>query len=612
MGAWHAYSLPHRDSTKYYGGFCGPLIMKMYGQWSSKCIANITLKDGLTKENIDISKARAKMIYYPGKLVQILKLPSFIIKMNLIFVNNKTALINTKITNESNKDRSLILGFKGKLLLPNAYIELVDNDINIKIKDKSEYLVLNTNLKNPEVKISKDKKIYFLQEKKSFLLKSQKSKDFAITQSYFFSKEENENIQKELISNKENISQTFKDNTKRWNAYIKKSFGTKDCSIKDKKVLVKTIETLISNWRSAAGELKHDGLFPSTAYQGFYGFWSWDSWKHAVALSKFFPELAKNSILSMFDYQDDMGMVADCIYFNSKENNLRDTKAPLSAWAVWNVYENTRDTNFVKQIYPKLVKYHNWWYTYRDHNKNNVCEYGSTDGSLIAAKWESGMDNAVRFDSTQIIKNNDYAWSMNQESVDLNSYLYAEKNYLSSMSTLLKNNDFTKWKDEAQELKKIISTEFWDEETGFFYDRDINTKKLILKQQGSEGWIPLWAKIASKAQAEKVRQVILDTAKFNSRVPFPTLSADNAKFNPLSGYWRGPVWLDQAYFGIVALENYSYFNEALALKRKILDNAQGINANTPIFENYHPLTGKGLNAKHFSWSAAHLYMIIQN
>ena len=99
----------------------------------------------------------------------------------------------------------------------------------------------------------------------------------------------------------------------------------------------------------------------------------------------------------MFDYQDEHGMVADCIYANKRENNWRDTKPPLSAWSVWNVYKNTGDIAFVREMFDKLVKYHHWWYANRDNNKNGLCEYGSTDGTQLAARWESGMDNAVRF-----------------------------------------------------------------------------------------------------------------------------------------------------------------------------------------------------------------------
>ena len=66
----------------------------------------------------------------------------------------------------------------------------------------------------------------------------------------------------------------------------------------------------------------------------FVGMWAWDSWKHAVALSRIEPQLAKNQVRTMFDYQMEDGMVIDCIYSDKKENNYRDSKPPLAAWAV--------------------------------------------------------------------------------------------------------------------------------------------------------------------------------------------------------------------------------------------------------------------------------------
>src|SRR5699024_480424 len=197
-----------------------------------------------------------------------------------------------------------------------------------------------------------------------------------------------------------------------------------------KQLAVKAIETLITNWRSAAGDLLHGGAFPSVSYQEFYGFWSWDTWKIAAGIALFAQKWAEESILAMFDYQQADGMIPDVIYFNKEDNNLRDTKPPLSTWAVYQVFKQTHDTAFIANLYPKLKKYHYWWYKNRDHDGNGLCEYGSTDGTRIAAAWESGMDNAVRFDSGKMLKNNVHAWSLNQESVDLNAYLYQEKCYL--------------------------------------------------------------------------------------------------------------------------------------------------------------------------------------
>jgi len=95
-------------------------------------------------------------------------------------------------------------------------------------------------------------------------------------------------------------------------------------------------------------------------------------------------------------------------------------------------------------MYPKLKLYHEWWYNKRDHDKDGLCEYGSTDGSLVAAKWESGMDNAIRFDNSKIVKNGEGAYSIDQESVDLNAYLYAEKLNLATLASVLQKKKDTK------------------------------------------------------------------------------------------------------------------------------------------------------------------------
>ena len=42
----------------------------------------------------------------------------------------------------------------------------------------------------------------------------------------------------------------------------------------------------------------------------------------------------------------------------------------------------------------------------------------------------------------------------------------------------------------------------------------------------------------------------------------------------------------------------------------VASRAAGDSSGIPLRENYHPLTGEGRNVKHFSWSAAHLLMMI--
>ena len=615
MGAWHGYALPEIDSTKYYGGFSGPLTMKMWGQWLSKNLCQLELTNADNMTAIDLSQAKAKLNYKPGKLEQILDLEKLSIKLSLIFVSARTALIQTHITNKGSKKLSLFVGWKGELFPKEITLSQSDKGIKVDFEKGEEFLVMH-NEATKTTKISPDKHSYqmFLKDKQE--IASGGSIEVNLLHSYYFNQREADKEAKQYTNWLAKSDQLFADNKSRWNGYLNKALSSKNPlldKIENRKLAVKCVQTLMTNWRSPAGDLKHSGVFPSAAYQGFYGFWSWDSWKQAVALVRFNPELAKSNLHSMFQYQDKMGMVADCVYFDPKENNWRDTKAPLASWAVLEIYKATSDIAFVKEMYPKLVKYHKWWYQYRDHDKNGLCEYGSTDGTLIAAKWESGMDNAVRFDDSKMLKNNEHGWSMNQESVDLNAYLKAEKEDLSELAKILNLTDEANiYKQEASSLSKRISSDFWDEATGFFYDREIVTGKLLTVQQGPEGWIPLYTGIATKEQAKKVVSILMDTTKFATKVPFPTLVADHEKFNPLKGYWRGPVWLDQAYFGIKALERYGYNKEADLLSKKLLQNAEGLLDDAPIRENYHPISGEGLNANHFSWSAAHYLMLLSD
>jgi putative isomerase len=209
------------------------------------------------------------------------------------------------------------------------------------------------------------------------------------------------------------------------------------------------------------------------------------------------------------------------------------------------------------------------------------------------------------------VRNNAAAWSLNQESVDLNAYLFAEKKYLAEINNRLGNNKKTgelQW--EAEQLKKQIQELFFDEDSGWFYDIDLQTKELI-KIQGPEEWTTLWTGVASPDQAEILKETMIDTAKFATYIPFPTLSASHPKFKPQNGYWRGPIWLDQVYFAIQGLSNYGFEEEAEKFARQVFARLEGAKDDDfALRENYHPLSGEGLESNHFSWTAAHLLMLM--
>lgn len=606
QGAWFAFSLI--DTINQDIGFSGPFLMTQEnGVWLSSKMTSLTVKEKDTKIDFKLKDQSS----YSSHLSQSYHSEQIDLKQELYFLSGLTTFIQMELSNKLNEAIELELTWQNdKILADGITLTSVDNLLMISSTNSEATGYLNFP-EGAKLSLTNSTEYY---SRINIVLAPQASRELVLSMSFIFpeydwptekKKISNNNFDSVLIERKLEKNQILKSLiNKRKIKYTTDNYS---------KVLAKAQLTMQNNWRIPAGEIKYQGLFPSYHYKWFNGFWSWDSWKHAVGLSYYHTELAKDQIKLIYDFQLDNGFIVDCVFRDTmiENHNFRDTKPPLSAWAVAKIYEQDKDLEFISYMYDRLKKYHYWWYEERDHDKDGICEYGSTDGSILAAKWESGMDNAIRFDNAEILQNGLYAFSLNQESVDLNAYLYTEKKYLQQLANALeKKEDSAQFENEAAKLKTIIQSQFYDERDGWFYDTNLEGDKFI-KGEGSEGWTALWAKAATAEQAASVKNKMMNTSKFFTKVPFQSMSADHPKFDPLKGYWRGPNWLDQSYFGIKGLRHYGYTEEADKATIQLLKGAEGIlEKGKPIRENYHPLTGEGLNANNFSWSAAHIIMLL--
>lgn len=578
-GSWMGFTLPQKD--KWVNGFCGPFSLDMNRrQWMAQSAVTVGFSD-----NSNAIFTPDSICYFPGELYLSATSSEGEIVQRLNFLDASTALL--RIHSDAGKALSLTASEWGK-------------DIRVKT-DQNTVIARHPSGEIVALTFTPDVTVKGAANNYTALTNGSEHDTYVAISFYTGEKELSAGLQKAQLA-LSNPDEGLKANKERWEGYLNKILR-KDMKPEYDRIAVKAVVTLVSNWRTHRGGLLHEGIVPSHAVNYFVGFWAWDSWRFSAALAKFDPELAKNNIRAMFDYQQPDGMIIDCIYTDPAENNARDSKPPLVSWAVDEIFTHTGDTAFVSEMYPQLMAYYKWWYQKRDHNRNGMCEYGATDGTLEAAAWESGMDNAIRFDDARMLKNEGAAdaWSMDQESVDLNAYLALECKLLKKFAGIL-GVTF-----DGPDYSSQVADYFFDKEKGFFFDRRLKDGSFI-QEPGCEAYTPLWTEVATADQIKAMMPLLTDTAKFSTYIPFPTVAADNPKYNP-RGYWRGPIWLDQTYFAIRGLRNYGYNKMADEYTMQVFDRLKGLKEGAPIHENYGTHTGELLKAPHFSWSSSHLLML---
>ncbi|MDW5499592.1 alpha-glucosidase [Pseudomonas lundensis] len=472
QGAWHGHLLP--DGPEGIGGFPGPaLLTEEYINFMADNFDRLSLyKNG---EKVNFSMTAYSI---PGALIQQLTAPGIQVKLTLRFATARTSLLETQIIT----DTPLELVWDGALLekyyakeqkpqspqtIEQAFPGYTRNILPTadglrvtfgKVRAASQLMTSGQS----EYQIHKSLPQQTTVNGHQFIAKAQISGSTTLytTYSHLLTAAEVQQEQGKIAAILANPQQYMTASEQRWENYLSKGLTNPHATQAQERVAVKAIETLNGNWRGAAGAMKFDSVTPSVTGRWFSGnqTWPWDTWKQAYAMAHFNPNVAKDNIRAVFAFQIqpddplrpwDAGFIPDLIAYNPSPEregdgsnwNERNTKPSLAAWAVMEVYNTTGDKEWLSEMYPKLVAYHDWWLRNRDHNGNGVPEYGATrdkahntpEGQMlftvkrgqqektlsglnnydrvvrsgrydrieipaqVAASWESGRDDAAAF-----------------------------------------------------------------------------------------------------------------------------------------------------------------------------------------------------------------------
>ena len=270
------------------------------------------------------------------------------------------------------------------------------------------------------------------------------------------------------------------------------------------------------------------------------------------------PEYIKNCVTIFLDHQQESGLISRSVPSN-KYHDPEHLK-PFLAQIVLLVFDNYNDTKWFTDDYlTKMKKYINYWYVDMDGNKNGLSEWMSAP--------HTGMDN----------QHERAGWWLDRisEGVDLNSYLVKEAKAFARICEILgKKNESKKYTTMAEERAANVREMLWDGEDGFFYDKQYSsgvfggnslTSKGLRRIKSVSGFMPMWAGVATKEQAEElVYNHLLNPQEFWTNYPIPALAksepgyADKKLYSDLGCSWRANTWIPTNYMVYHGLKTYGY------------------------------------------------------
>jgi len=197
----------------------------------------------------------------------------------------------------------------------------------------------------------------------------------------------------------------------------------------------------------------------------------WDSFFNGLLSSLEDPKMARNTVRAIIAEAPPAGFVPN---FGGRGwgVSVDRSQPPVGSYCVWKMNQRDPDPAFLKDVYPKLLKWHNWWFAKqgpgkrpnRDGNGDGLLEWGSGTGDLQNAKFESGLDDSPMFDDGKMSGPN-----MTMDATDLNALWAMDAEYLARIADRIgKKSEATRLRKECAAMARRMDDLLWDDARGVY------------------------------------------------------------------------------------------------------------------------------------------------
>ncbi|MFH1537554.1 MAG: trehalase family glycosidase [bacterium] len=348
---------------------------------------------------------------------------------------------------------------------------------------------------------------------------------------------------------------------------------------------------------------------------GGWVLYPWDTFFAAMMVARESADRAKDIVRAMLDQATDGGMLQN--YTSPFQNTPDRSQPPVGSYVVLKTFFD--DFEFLREAYPKLKRWHEWWMPNRDGNRDGLLEWGAgPDGndpcraSLQGARYESGLDNSPMYDDVEF---DEKSHCMKLADVGLNSLYALDAWSLSKIAEKIGTDaDREKFFNEYLEMKDRINDELWNDEKGIYLNRDWGGR--FSHRLSPTLFYPMLAGIPSKQQAKRmVAEHLLNESEFWGDFVLPSIARNDPAFRD-NNYWRGRIWGPMNFLVAEGLKRYGFYRESCGIaKRSARLFQREWRKECHIHENYNSSNGEGddvLNSEPvYTWGALLAFLGVQ-
>jgi glycogen debranching enzyme len=385
--------------------------------------------------------------------------------------------------------------------------------------------------------------------------------------------------------------------------------------------------------------------------------WNWDSAFAAIGWSHVEPRRAASELAMLARGQWDDGMIAH-IVFNPEAEHYEPgprtwrtegaagsprgvrtssiTQPPVAATAALALLRraggDAEVERVLRDLVPALERSHAWLLDARDPRGLGL--------PCVVHPWESGMDNSPRWDEAMrridpglveykrmddtIIDpaqrptryDYDRYFFLVQErarrgftrpvradepflvaDVALASILCRADEDLAALAEAL-GAEAPGARTRRERVAGGLATALRDPGRGRSLDLDVVSGRLIDVDHAAS-LLPLFAGVVAPDEAARLAALLEDPATFGTPFPVPSVARSHPAFDSRR-YWRGPAWVNVNWMIVDGLARAGQRSAAGRLAERTIEMV----ARSGFFEYFDPLTGDGLGADEFTWTAA--------